>query len=142
MNLIEFARQVGTRDAFAIRARDLDNNFRRLRPKTNGTYGLNEMSDGWSLNIFPAFPEETTVAQALTLQDGALSWTDAEVLSISAGNKEGAHYITTISGSTRVGTWSSPPDIGGTTTTGGWRLVERCDGKQAYFWGTDWIDPA
>jgi hypothetical protein len=130
MQLIEFSAQVGTRDAFAIRARDLDSNFRKLRPQTNGTYGINETGDGWSLNIFPVFPEESTVAQALTLQEGALAWTAFSTSTISPGG-EGSLYVT-VSGSAQ---WSQSPPSG----TPAWMQVERCDGKTMYVWGTEWV---
>lgn len=143
MQLVEFQGQVGTRDAFAIRARDLDSNFRKLKPQTNGQYGINETIDGWSLNIFPAYPEEAEETQAFFLSyiGGALEWSEGAAISPAA--TAGAHYITlaTTGGSYTAG-WSSPPDIAGTATTGGWRLVERCDGYQMYVWGTAWVNPS
>lgn len=141
MNLYQFQQQVGTRDAFAIRARQLDENFRKLQPQSNGTYGINESPNGWSLNIFPPFPEEPEASQTYFLSyiGGGLQWGGG----IPEGTTAGAIFVTSAEtgGTLRAG-WSSPPSIGGTATTGGWRLVERCDGQQMYVWGTDWVDPA
>lgn len=112
MQLVEFQGQVGTKDAFSIRARDLDGNFRRLKPLTNGQYGINETQDGWSLSIFPAYPETISASAAYFLSYGenGLQWSESAI---------------------------APPPTG----TPGWRLVERCDGKQMYVWGTEWADP-
>lgn len=74
MQLVEFQGQVGTKNAFAIRAKDLDGNFRRLKPLTNGQYGINETEAGWSLDIFPAYPAQTTETLALTYSGGTLQW--------------------------------------------------------------------
>ena len=145
MNLYQFQQQVGTRDAFAIRARQLDENFRKLQPQSNGTYGINESPNGWSLNIFPPFPEEVEETQAyfLSYTGGGVEWSEGTVTaqtSISPGSVAGAHYVTVDAGNgTLTAGWTTPPNIGQTATSAGWRLVQRCDGKYAYFWGTAWV---
>lgn len=140
MQLFKFQSQVGGGDAYAIRARQLDDNFSRVQPVPNGQYGINETSNGWSLNIFPPYPEEATETQAFFLSyvNGAMEWGSG----IVEGTTAGAIFVATETDGSVQGTWSSPPQIAGTTTTGGWRLVERCDGQQMYVWGTDWVDPA
>lgn len=112
MKLNEFQKQVGTGDNKAIRARELDDNFRRLTPIPNGQYGINETSNGWHLNIFPALPLSTTDTVYLVYQAGSMQWKPFP-----------------------------RPESNGTSLPIGWRLVERCDGKRAYFWGTDWFTP-
>lgn len=121
MQLVEFQGQVGTKNAFAIRAKDLDGNFRRLKPLTNGQYGINETEAGWSLNIFPAYPAQATETLALTYSGGSLQWRslDEFISESEVGNG---------------GVIPPPPPSG----TPGWRQVERCDGKTMYVWGTEW----
>lgn len=109
MKLNEFQKQVGTADNKAIRARELDDNFRKLTPLSNGQYGITETNSGWHLNIFPSFPRTTAETVYLVYQSGSMQWK----------------------------TFPKPPN----NESLGWRLVERCDGKQAYFWGTDWFTP-
>lgn len=138
MQLVEFQGQVGTKDAFAIRARDLDGNFRRLKPLPNGQYGINETLHGWSLDIFPAYPETVSASAVHFLSYGAdgLQWLDGTSLTggISAsGITANAHLVADGADNT---TWAYPP-----SGEPDWRLVERCDGKQMYVWGTDWFDP-
>lgn len=114
MKLNEFQKQVGTADNKAIRARELDENFRRLTPIPNGQYGINETSVGWHLNIFPAFPLATTERVYLVYNAGSMQWKPL------------------------------PEELPNDAPNGlalAWRLVERCDGKRAYFWGTDWFTP-
>jgi hypothetical protein len=112
MTLNQFQKQVGTADATAIRARELDENFRRVTPIANGQYGINETSAGWHLNIFPAFPISTTDNVYLVYQAGSMQWKPLPFVESPA-----------------------------TGLNASWRLVERCDGKRAYFWGTDWFTP-
>lgn len=79
MSLFKFTAQVGTQEAFSIRARALDENFERLQPLPNGTYGIDQTPQGWSLRIFPSYPtQETSAAYYLTLSGGSLRWTTAE----------------------------------------------------------------
>lgn len=136
MDLYKFQSQVGTKDAFAIRARQLDENFARLCPQTNGTYGINETGNGWSLNIFPAVPSTASVPYLLSYQ-GGMQWLDAKALiqkyapAVSSGSGSGSGG----SGGTTTGGTSIPNPPTGTAA---WRLVQRCDGQVMYVWGTDW----
>lgn len=121
--MIKFEPKIGQT---SIKARDLDRNFARVQPLQNGQYGINQTEDGWSLNIFPPFPEIATEALALTYTGGAIQWRSlGELVEESEGGNGGG----TISG----GTISSPP-----SGTADWRQVERCDGKTMYVWGTEW----
>jgi hypothetical protein len=149
MSLVKFQHQVG---ASSIRARDLDANFERLQPVPNGTYGVNQTEQGWSLNIFPAYPESVAQALYLTYTGGGLQWRSIEQNegvppgTISPGAiSPGSLPVTTISpganGSLLItedntARWSLPPPTG----TPAWRAVERCDGKIMYVWATEWED--
>lgn len=61
MELIQFTNQLGGKDPtqapFRIPAKDLDANFRKLRPlPTDGNarqYAVEETPDGWFLRLFP-----------------------------------------------------------------------------------------
>lgn len=61
-----------------ISARDLDANFRRLRPlRSDGVarqYLLTETSDGWSMKIFPEFPANSGKLHVLGFQSGIMRW--------------------------------------------------------------------
>jgi hypothetical protein len=133
MSLVKFQPQVGNADAFAIRARNLDDNFSQLQPKTNGTYGLTQGADGWSLDIYPAFPVEATAAHFLAWDAGGLQWKSATDATLSAG-PNGSLFITEAD----EAKWSDAPPSG----TPGWVEVERCDGQRMYVWGTAWAAPA
>jgi hypothetical protein len=111
MELYKFQSQAGTSDAYAIRARQLDENFARVQPKNNGTYGIDESPQGWALNIFPAFPASAEETHYLTYGD------DGEGLQ-----------------------WSIIPSEEPPEGTAQWVQVERCDGKKMYVWGTEWAD--
>lgn len=78
MELYKFQSQVGGKDAYAIRARQLDENFARLQPQSNGTYGINETANGWSLEIFPALPSLSRRLLCLVYVGGALQWRSIE----------------------------------------------------------------
>lgn len=69
--MIKFEPKIGQT---SIKARDLDRNFARVQPIQNGQYGINQTEEGWSLNIFPPFPEIATEALALTYTGGAMQW--------------------------------------------------------------------
>lgn len=84
--MIKFASQAG---ASSIRGRDLDANFSRLQPVSNGQYGISQSDEGWSLNILPTFPTSSTAALYLTYTGGSLQWrslqeTASSVSAISA----------------------------------------------------------
>lgn len=141
--MIKFEPQIGQT---SIKARDLDRNFARVQPIQNGQYGINQTEEGWSLNIFPPFPNEATQALALTYTGGSLQWRSlAQVAdeflataesggavnsNILAPGDEGSLLITENSRAL----WSAPPPSG----TPAWRQVERCDGQTMYVWGTEW----
>lgn len=112
MELYKFQAQIGTSDAYAIRARQLDENFSRLQPKNNGTYGIDESPDGWSLNVLPAFPASAEETHYLTYGDGG----------------QGLQWST-------IAAEDVPEDAQGAAQ---WIQVERCDGKKMYVWGTPW----
>lgn len=61
-----------------ISARDLDANFRRLRPLqsdgTNRQYLLTETPDGWRIQIFPDFPASSGSLHVLGFQNGFMRW--------------------------------------------------------------------
>lgn len=136
--MIKFDSQRG---ATSIRGRDLDANFSRLQPIPNGTYGIKQSEAGWSLDILPAFPAQSSAALYLTYTAGSLQWRAAETpgsgtispTAISPGPNNS--LFTTISG---AATWSAPPPSG----TPEWIEVERCDGQRMYVWGTEWENPA
>jgi hypothetical protein len=154
MSLFKFQTQVSSKDAFAIRARDLDENFSQLQPKSNGTYGLQQGVDGWSLEIYPAFPLEATAAHFLAWHTGGLQWRSAEDIaqdvtptstnpitapgavapSALSPGPNGSLFIT----EANEAQWSDAPPSG----TPGWVEVERCDGQRMYVWGTEWAAPA
>lgn len=151
MDLYKFQSQVGTQDAQAIRARQLDENFSRLQPQSNGTYGINETANGWSLNIFPTYPQTATQALYLAYTGGSLQWRSISSGAISPGSLPGTVISPgTLSPSAispgangsllitenNVATWSIAPPSG----IPAWRQVERCDGKTMYVWGTAWAD--
>lgn len=114
MELYKFQAQAGTSDAYTIRARQLDENFSRLQPKNNGSYGIDESPDGWSLNILPAFPASSEETHYLTYGDNGqgLQWTTIDSQDVPS---------------------ELPAD-----TVAQWIKVERCDGKTMYVWGTGW----
>lgn len=147
MNLYQFQPNVGSSEAYAIKARLLDDNFRKLTPKSNGTYGINEDNDGWTFNIFPPFPNAVqqavylsyngrragiTGASIETSQVG-LQWSPIELDAenfVSDGAELNAHFVADGNGGA---SWSYPP-----SGEPAWRQVERCDGKKMWVWGTDW----
>lgn len=151
MSLIKFEQQVGST---AIRANDLDRNFARLQPQPNGTYGINQTANGWSLDIFPTFPAKSTQALALTYVSGGLQWRQTiptppgggvYVLYANGGliswldfvaitNSVSDTVINNVSNTIGI---TNPPNAsaGGVA---GWRQVQRCDGQTMYVWGTAW----
>jgi hypothetical protein len=68
--------------ATTISAKDLDDNFRRLRPlATDGNprhYVLNETPDGWSIRVLPNFPNGVGPF-LLGISNGQLYWTRSGV---------------------------------------------------------------
>ena len=96
-----------------INAKDLDDNFRRLRPiRTDGNprhYILDETPDGWSIRVLPNFPSGAGPF-FLGLANGQLYWTGSGV--------------------------DEPPDEDLQLIE-----VERCDGKRMKVLGTGWYDP-
>jgi hypothetical protein len=73
MQLYEFQ---GAAPATAIAAKLLDSNFRRLRPINNSGsarhYLLTESPDGWSMKIFPDWPNGGT--HVLGFANGSMQW--------------------------------------------------------------------
>ena len=75
MELVRFSDKLGGKDPtqapFRIPAKDLDNNFRKLRPlPTDGNarqYAVEETPDGWFLRLFPDAP---SAAGSVQLLDG------------------------------------------------------------------------
>lgn len=145
MQLHEFQPNVGGSEAYSIKARQLDDNFSKLKPKSNGTYGINEDNDGWSFNIFPAFPATAKKPLVLTYNGQKAGTPSAPIRSSQVGLQwlpvaaglfrtdgvsAGAHFTANGSGGT---IWEYPP-----SGEPGWREVERCDGKKMYVWGTEW----
>ena len=65
-----------------ISAKDLDDNFRRLRPLPNGGnprhYVINETPDGWSIRVLPNFPSGAGPF-FLGLMNGTLYWSGSGV---------------------------------------------------------------
>jgi hypothetical protein len=78
--LVKFETQRG---ATSIKGRDLDFNFQRLQPIGNGTYGINQSNNGWSLDIFPAYPATATQALYLAYTGGSMQWRPVE--NVAAG---------------------------------------------------------
>jgi hypothetical protein len=99
--------------ALTINAKDLDDNFRRLRPRpTDGNprhYILDETPDGWSIRVLPNFPSGAGPF-FLGLANGQLYWTGSGV---DEPEDEDLQLIE----------------------------VERCDGKRMKVLGTGWYDP-
>jgi len=74
--------------AVTISAKDLDENFRRLRPlQADGEprhYYLSETPDGWSFRVLPNFPSGVGPF-FLAFANGALYWTGSGVDEPSGG---------------------------------------------------------
>lgn len=122
MQLYQFQAQVGGSDAYAIRARQLDENFARLQPQTDGTYSINEGPNGWTLKIFPEYPQTIQGAGVLSFVNGGLQWVKAQELKTTAQD-----VLDSFDTNGR-----GPLDL---------REVERCDGKRMLVLGTEWYDP-
>jgi hypothetical protein len=81
MNLHVFSEDVGSS---SIRAKGLDDNFRRVRPlQRDGTarqYAINETPDGWSIEIFlqeliqQQLPPPTSGTWVLGAVNGSVQW--------------------------------------------------------------------
>lgn len=69
--MIKFTTQAGQ---LSIRGSDLDANFNYLRPLVSSQYGVNQTEAGWSLDIFPAFPEKLREPCVLGYMNGELGW--------------------------------------------------------------------
>jgi hypothetical protein len=99
--------------ANSINARDLDANFRRLRPlPQDGAprhYYLNETPDGWSIRVLPNFPNGTG-PHFLAIAGGQLYWSGSGV------DEPSGEQLQLVE-------------------------VERCDGKRMKVLGTGWYDP-
>lgn len=145
MQLYEFQPNVGNENAYAIKAKHLDENFAMLQPKSNGTYGIDEKADGWTFNIFPAFPQRVDKPVSLVYNGKTAGITAAPINSSQVGLQwlpiaagvfrtdgvtAGAHFTANGQGGAF---WNYPP-----SGEPGWREVERCDGKKMYVWGTEW----
>lgn len=103
----------GKAPASSISAKDLDANFRRLRPlPQDGSprhYYLNETPDGWSIRVLPNFPSGAG-PHFLAIAGGQLYWSGSGVDEASADQLQLVE-------------------------------VERCDGKRMKVLGTGWYDP-
>lgn len=85
MELIKFASMVGGKDPaappFRIPARDLDNNFAKLKPlQSDGNtrhYLLTETPEGWTMKIFPDFPSGTGLF-VLGFEAGGMRWVETQ----------------------------------------------------------------
>lgn len=148
MQLHEFQPNVGGTEAYSIKAKQLDDNFAMLQPKSNGTYGLDEKADGWTLNIFPAFPQKVEKPVAL-VYNGSKAGTESAPINTS---QVGLQWVTIAAGYFNTGSvtanahfvanggggafWTYPP-----YGEPAWREVERCDGKKMWVWATEWADP-
>jgi hypothetical protein len=79
MELFKFASEAGST---SIKADALDFNFSKLRPLNNTGYprhyALTETPEGWSMTIFPAFPQGTGALHVLGIQNGQLRWVPTE----------------------------------------------------------------
>ena len=153
MELIKIAAQKGSK---FIKADDLDKNFAMLTPKTNGTYGINESSDGYDLNILPKYPDKMQSLHFLVYNPAKIVNSDKDIkglqwiakfllnavdflLSINTDKsavKRGA--VLAAVGNGRV-EWIVPPE-GLQELNISWQEVERCDGKKMYVLGTEWAD--
>jgi hypothetical protein len=78
MTLHSFVAETGSP---TISAKALDENFSKLKPlRQDGSprqYGVTETKDGWSLTIFPPFPNSDAL-HVLGVQDGVLQWIETE----------------------------------------------------------------
>lgn len=147
MQLHQFQPNVGGSEAYSIKAKQLDDNFAMLQVKSNGTYGINEDRDGYTLEIFPAFPTRTRKPLCL-MHNGkqagtpdapteapqvGLQWIPVSAAVFAAPSiSAGAHFV---ANGNNGAAWTYPPS--GQPL---WRQVERCDGKKMWVWGTDWED--
>jgi hypothetical protein len=79
MELHKFANDAG---ATSISADALDFNFKKLSPLPTGGYprhyALTATPDGWSMTIFPQFPQSSGGLHVLGIQNGQLRWVPTE----------------------------------------------------------------
>ena len=75
MNLHKFSEDAG---AATISAKALDFNFKKLSPLATGGYprhyAMSFTEDGWSMTIFPQFPQASGALHVLGIQNGQLRW--------------------------------------------------------------------
>lgn len=110
--------------ALTINAKDLDDNFRRLRPRpTDGNprhYILDETPDGWSIRVLPNFPNGTGPF-FLGLINGQLFWSGSGVDDTNPDDEEPIAPVT-----------APPPPESGTYVLGSvngtiqWLATEAC----------------
>lgn len=127
MNLVRFSEKVGTKAALTISAKDLDDNFSRLKPiQQSGNarhYLLTETPDGWSMRIFPEFPSGTET-YFLAFDGAGLYWV---TMSGKASSDDG-------------GSTDGNEGDDQSFTELQMQEVERCDGKKMRVLATDWYD--
>lgn len=148
MQLHQFQPNVGSADAYSIKAKQLDDNFAMLQVKSNGTYGINEDADGYTLEIFPAFPSQVDKPVVLGYNGKQAGITGAPIETSQAGMQwipiaAGNFFTGAVTGNAILAAngaksayWSYPP-----YGEPAWREVERCDGKKMWVWATEWEDP-
>lgn len=79
MKLIKFEQAKQGNGKYAIRAKDLDSNFAKVKPLEGQDgnvpqYSINETPNGWSLNIFPPYPSGTEGPYVLAFNGTGLVW--------------------------------------------------------------------
>lgn len=79
MELFKFQNEVGSA---TLPAAALDANFAKLKPlQQTGyprQYALTETPQGWSITIFPAFPQTSGALHVLGIQNGQMRWVPTE----------------------------------------------------------------
>ena len=133
--------------AAAIKAADLDANFREVGPATNQDSRqcrFLRTPDGWKLQVFPGLPNETAL---LTSSGDTPFWLSVSGLLeelVAAGLMAEVVDQLNNGGTISSGALSPGAISGGSVIpnppsgTAAWRQVERCDGQTMYVWGTDW----
>lgn len=82
MELFQFTTEAGSP---TIPAAALDSNFAKLRPLQQSGYprhyALTETPQGWTMTIFPQFPQAAGGLHVLGIQNGQLRWVPTEACS-------------------------------------------------------------
>ncbi len=120
--LTKFASQA---PAASISAKQLDDNFMLVGPSDKQDTRQDRLfkaTDGWRLEIYPAFPG----GLSFLCFDGQPRWMLLEEL-LAFLQEQGAATSQEM---------NTPPT--GAAGTPSWRQVERCNGQTMYVWGTEW----